>query len=110
MNKKLLAFYFLLLSAAWFVFQAEPARAQNTTPVPPDEAAVGTWQKFRSSQKNQATQLQKGNFTAAVPALKWECTINASNSGGGEGHVAIGDVVPGNPGNEIVVNITTTGG
>lgn len=84
------------------LYFADYAQAQ-TTPVPPPDAALSTWQTFRGSNERHAQQLRRGGFTAATPVFKWEIfdPTPPGNNGGGEGEPVIGDI-DGNGTNEVV--------
>ena len=90
------------ICAAFFLAQIYSAFSQ-TTPVPPPDAALSTWQTFRGSNERHAQQLRRGGFTAATPVFKWEVfdPTPPINTGGGEGEPAIGDI-DGNGTNEVV--------
>ncbi|MBA3706512.1 MAG: PQQ-binding-like beta-propeller repeat protein, partial [Bacteroidetes bacterium] len=94
-------FFYLIIIC--FAFSKKIAQAQPTSSTPPIEAALSTFQKFRASQSNSGLQLLKGNFTSTTPTIKWQYNMTG-NDGGGEGHVAIGNVVPGVSGNEVVAS------
>src|SRR3954471_4264003 len=79
--------------------------AQATTPVPAPEAALGTWQCVRGSERMQGTQYMKGSFIN-TPMVKWRGNLNTAK-GGCEGEPVIGDV-NGDKNNDVVV--TTTNG
>jgi outer membrane protein assembly factor BamB len=63
--------------------------SQATTPVPPPEASVGTFQCMRGSQRLQGTQYMKGNYSSQ-PVVKWLGQLTTTN-GGCEGEPVIGD-------------------
>src|SRR6185436_14783680 len=79
--------------------------AQATTAVPAPEAALGTWQCVRGSERMQGTQYMKGSFFN-TPVAKWKGNLNTVK-GGCEGEPVIGDV-NGDKNNDVVV--TTTNG
>ena len=69
--------------------------AQSTTPLPPKESALSTWQVLRGGQQMEGVQYLNGAFSTK-PVVKWESAItlpgNPAGIGQGEGEALVGDI------------------